>query len=388
MISFAERLHEVATHYRSGDYHLGLRRMLDAALETRNPDIFERALAFCDEAEKLSGDALVSKATTLLSEIEKAAPTDFKPTANNVVDIQGVSKAYNKGKFKLSQVSLSLKPGEIAGLVGENGNGKTTFLRIIGGELQSDTGTINYTLSIKPKDDYVLRTSLVFIPQRIPRWWGTLTDNLHFAARHYGLVGRENELWVEMIIARLGLRPYKQLTWGTISSGYRTRFEIARTLLRRPEVLLLDEPLANLDIISQQTILQDLKYLAQSTAHPMAIVLSSQQIYEVEKVSDKIVFLKQGSPVYQDIKRNNEVVATEPQQALFEIETTGSKDELQKALEGLQIQSLQYNGGVYIATFATGITSSAVLAALSNAPFDVTYFRNISQSSRRFFANL
>lgn len=388
MISFAERLHEVATHYKLGDYHLGLRRMLDAAIETRNPDIFEKALAFCDEAEKDNTETIVPKANALLVEIEKAAPKETPATNNNVVDIQGVSKAYNKGKFKLSAVNLTLKPGEIAGLVGENGNGKTTFLRIIGGELRTDTGTINYTLSSKPKDDYDIRTSLVFIPQRIPRWWGTLTDNLHFAARHYGLVGRENELWVEMIIARLGLRPYKQLSWSTISSGYRTRFEIARTLLRRPEILLLDEPLANLDIISQQTILQDLKYLAQSTAHPMAIVLSSQQIYEVEKVSDKIVFLKQGSPVYQDIKRNTETAVSEPQLSMFEIEVTGSKDELQKALESLQLQSLQYNGGVYIATFNAGVTPSAVLTALSNASFEVNYFRNISNSSRRFFANL
>ena len=65
-----------------------------------------------------------------------------------------------------------------------------------------------------------------------------------------------------------------------------------------------------------------------------------------------------------------------------------AKDELHKVLEGLQLQSLQYNGGVYIATFNAGITPSAVLTALSTASFEVNYFRNISNSSRRFFANL
>src|ERR1043165_5982696 len=306
MQQFTERLREVAEHYRSGDNHLGLRRTLDAALETRNPDIFEKALAFCDASENATQETILQKVEQLLAEIAKVAPEPVKHAGNTVVDIEGVSKTYSKGKFKLSPVDLTLKAGEIAGLVGENGNGKTTFLRILGGELSSDSGAVKYNFSRVPKDRYDQRTALVFIPQRIPRWWGKLTDNLHFAARHYGLTGRENELWVEMIIARLGLRPYKQLTWSTISSGYRTRFEIARTLLRRPEILLLDEPLANLDIISQQTILQDLKYLAQSTAHPMAIVLSSQQIYEVEKVSDKIVFLKQGSPVYHNLKKVHE----------------------------------------------------------------------------------
>ncbi|HRG87576.1 MAG TPA: ABC transporter ATP-binding protein [Chitinophagales bacterium] len=387
MHQFTERLQEVAEHYQSGDYHLGLRRMLDAALETRNPAIFEKALTFCDANEKVQESNLRTLAEQLLADMAKAAPIKSAAANNsNVVDINNVSKTYNKGKFKLQPVSLTLKPGEIAGLVGENGNGKTTFLRIIGGELRADTGSVNYKLSNNPKDDYDRRTALVFIPQRIPRWWGTLTDNLHLAARHYGLVGRDNELWVEMIIARLGLRPYKQLSWGTISSGYRTRFEIARTLLRRPEVLLLDEPLANLDIISQQTILQDLKYLAQSTAHPMAIVLSSQQIYEVEKVSDKIIFLKQGSPVYHNLKQAEGTATETNQTVVFEIETTGAREVLQKALEPLQLTQLQYNGGVYLAGFAAGVSAAEVLAALAAAPLEVTYFRNITNSSRRFFA--
>jgi len=259
-------------------------------------------------------------------------------------------------------------------------------LRIIAGELRPDFGKVEYRLTDKPRDEYQQRTALAFIPQRIPRWWGTLTDNLHFAAKHHGLTGKENELWVEMIIARLGLRPYKQLSWNTISSGYRTRFEIARTLLRRPEVLLLDEPLANLDIISQQTILNDLRYLSQSTAYPMAVVLSSQQIYEVEKVSDKIIFLKQGSPIYQDFKKPN--VEDQNPVTLFEIETTAPREVLQEALMQLPIQQLQFNGGVYIATFDVTVTSAMVMNALSAAKFEVTYFRNISQSSRRFFANV
>lgn len=387
MHQFSERLQEVAEHYQSGDYHLGLRRMLDAALETRNPAIFEKALAFCDASEKVPENSLRTLAEQLLGDMAKAAPEERTYAGTgNVVDIVSVSKTYNKGKFKLQPVSLTLKPGEIAGLVGENGNGKTTFLRIIGGELRADTGSVNYKLSNNPKDEYERRTALVFIPQRIPRWWGTLTDNLHFAARHYGLVGRENELWVEMIIARLGLRPYKQLSWGTISSGYRTRFEIARTLLRRPEVLLLDEPLANLDIISQQTILQDLKYLAQSSAHPMAIVLSSQQIYEVEKVSDKIIFLKQGAPVYHNLKQTEAITTTIAQTVVFEIETSAPREVLLKIFEPLQIQQLQFNGGVYLADFPAGTTASAVLAALAASPIEVTYFRNITNSSRRFFA--
>ena len=383
---FNERLQEVAHYYKSGDHQLGLRRMLDAALETRQAAIFEKTLAFCDRSETIKDEALISEALQLIESIGAAGVAKMPLRTESTVVVKGIGKSYSKGNFKLSPVDLELQPGQIAGLVGENGNGKTTLLRILAGELNPDMGEITFKFGTPARNPYEKRTVLAFVQQRIPRWWGTLTDNLHFTAAQYGLKGKENELWVEMIIARLGLRPYKALSWKSISSGYRTRFELARTLLRKPEVLLLDEPLANLDIISQQTILQDLRFLAQSSTHPMSIVLSSQQIYEVEKVSDKIVFLKQGSPIYQDLKKENTVSDTGL--ALFEIETTASRDELLAAFASLPLNQVQFNGGIFIATFSSGVTAAGVMNALSAASFEVSYFRNISQSSRRFFANL
>lgn len=380
---FKERLHEVAQHYQSQDYHLGLRRLLDAALETRNAVIFEKVISFCERSES-NGQPSVSEALDLLGSIEQAGTVPAAVKTTSVISAKGVSKLYRKGNFKLSPVDLDLHRGEIIGLVGENGNGKTTLLRILVGELSADTGALNYNLSNPVSNIYERRTRLTFIPQRIPRWWGTLTDNLQFATRHYGIKGKENELWVQMIIARLGLRPYKHLSWGTISSGYRTRFEIAKTLLRQPEVMLLDEPLANLDIISQQTILQDLRFLAVSQAHPMAVVLSSQQIYEVEKVSDRIVFLKQGSPIYQDLRKQN----GEEDKVLFEIETTATREQLTEIFKTLPLEQISFNGGVFIASFSGNTSTAEVMKALSVSSFETMYFRNISKSSRRFFANL
>ena len=381
---FEGRLREVAQHYQSGDRHLGLRRMLDAALETRDMAIFEKTLAFCRQTEDRNDDSVVQPALDLIASISSAGVHIAETRGKNVVLVKGISKQYTGGKFKLSPVNLELAPGEIMGLVGENGNGKTTLLRIMAGELHPDTGEITYGFSTPVSNNYERRSHLAFVQQRIPRWWGTLTDNLHFAARHYGLIGRENELWVEMIIARLGLRSFRMHSWNSLSSGYRTRFELARTLLRSPKILLLDEPLANLDIIAQQTILHDLRFLAQSQSQPMAIVLSSQQIYEVEKISDRIIFLKQGEPIYQDLRNTG---STGSAINLFEIETTATRDELLAAFQPLSVQQIQFNGGVFIATFHGDVTASAVMNNLAAQKFEVSYFRNISQSSRRFFAN-
>src|SRR5690606_10595788 len=106
--------------------------------------------------------------------------------------------------------------------------------------------------------------------------------NLKFTASHYGIKGEENELIVLMYMIRFGLWKYRNHQWSELSSGYKMRFELARTFLRKPSILLLDEPLANLDVLAQQLILEDLKHLSHSLANPMGIILSSQQLYEVE----------------------------------------------------------------------------------------------------------
>ena len=145
-------------------------------------------------------------------------------------------------------------------------------------------------------DAYLLRTQLAYIPQRPAVWSGRLMDHLQFAARSHGAVGPRNICLVQLVIAQLGLRAFRGHQWKQLSSGYKMRFELARALLCRPRVLLLDEPLANLDINAQQTLLTDLQSLARSPWQPMALVLSSQQLYEVEKVADQVLFLEQGQP--------------------------------------------------------------------------------------------
>ena len=135
---------------------------------------------------------------------------------------------------------MELKQGEILGLVGENGNGKTTLLRSLCGELHPTSGTINYQFQYD--DLYDLRTKLVYIPQRTDTWRGSMYENLEFTASCYGYSPEENNLVVDLVITRLGLRKFRKHYWNNLSSGYKMRFELARMLLRKPKILLIDEP--------------------------------------------------------------------------------------------------------------------------------------------------
>ncbi len=385
--AFSTHIREVLTHYETADHGLALRRLLDCAIETRDPVVFAETLAFCDWNDTLGMDEgafRLDKVRPLLEQIERVGIKDPYQGPKEVLAVENVAKKYAKSGFQISNLNFSLELSKISGLVGENGNGKTTLLRLLASELKPDSGKISYFFPEGMQDAYSLKTKLIYIEQRIPRWYGSLMDNLQFTVSHYHDKPEENRLWTEIMIARLGLRPYRHLTWGRLSSGYRTRFELAKTLLRRPKILLLDEPLANLDIVAQQTILQDLKFMANSVSAPFAMILSSQHIYEVEKVSDSIIFIRDGVARY-DAKSGNADQAESESQLILELEVNASREALKAALDPLGLSRIQYNGGVYLLHFSAATSSSEVLGTLAKNEVETLYFRNISQSSRRFF---
>ena len=378
------RVQETLQYFTQKDIGLAFRKLLDCAADTQQMSIYEKAIALTDWKEKHPAEVetLIEKATVLLREIADCKVTEL-PTETAVLVAEEVRKHYALGRFQLGPISLSIKKGQVYGLVGENGNGKTTLLRILARDLSYDSGIVKYYFTERPKNDYDLRTKLIYIPQRTEKWYGSLKDNLKFTLSSYGIPAEENELRTLLMIARLGLWQYQHLDWNALSSGYKMRFELARTLLRQPEILLLDEPLGNLDVLAQQVILEDLKMIANSVNHPIALILSSQQLFEVEKISDKVIFLRNGQ--YRD---NAEATATEEAMPLIvEIDTTNTREELMAVFKAFALEKLNYNGGVYVAYFRPNTEYSAVLEALGKAKIDLTYIRNISASTRRFFVS-
>lgn len=380
MSLFIKKIKEVRQHFLDGDDDLGFRRLTDCVLDTQDKTCYRKLIALCEQRDEMQLADFVQACLDLLSELEAVECQEMKNPAV-LLKVQELTKKYARGRFKLGAISMEIQSGEVWGLVGENGNGKTTLLRILAKELTFDSGNIDYTISDKNVTDYDLRTRLVYIPQRTKKWYGPVKDNLKLAASHYGVKGEENELLVLMYIIRFGLWKYRDFYWGQLSSGYKMRFELARTFLRSPQLLLLDEPLANLDVLSQQLILDDLKHLAQSISHPIGIILSSQQLYEVEKVSDRVLFLKNGAPTHLS-------TANEPdkqEQTILEMDLSCSKEQLLVYLKDFALQEITFNGGIFLVTINQPEVINSVLQVLMNNQVKIKYLRDISQSSRRFF---
>lgn len=405
MSARAQRIQELTALAAGSDLSLATRRLMDVCDEY--PDLGDlRPLAMQVRADynlgrelgasELTGESahtMAQRVRALVGTIqersagsttaESSAPTEL------VFASHDITKRFSSGghRFALGPLQVELRTGEITGVVGENGNGKTTLLRQIAGLLDHDAGTLSYPQA--PTTPYGRRASIAWIPQRSQRWYGTLLQNLRFTAAVHGITGADNEDRVLYTLHRLGLTRFKDLTWNQLSSGYKLRFELARMVVWHPRILVLDEPIANLDLQAQQLFLQDLRHLASSQRHPVSVILSSQQLHEIEAVADRIIFLKDGKPVYNgptkgfDHERSSNVFEIKLHSA--EANTTADRTRLVAVLGETNISSIDDTGLILRLTTPRHVTSKEVLKALAQADVELNYFRDISTSTRKLF---
>jgi ABC-2 type transport system ATP-binding protein len=392
-ISSGGYLTEIAASIQHGDYSLASRRMLDFLYDTNlNTHEELKALSFAirknylqQSQGELVDEPLLKQQCEQWLALSARLPVEQKEQAVawGVYQADNLSKEYvsRSRNFKLQPVSLQIKLGELTAVVGENGNGKTTLLRLIAGELAKTSGTVSY-FEQPELDWYDIKGKIAYIPQRPNRWYGTLIDNLHFFCSINGIMGEENEDHVNYILHRLGLFQFRHLKWTEISSGYRLRFELAKALMMRPKLLVLDEPLANLDINAQQLLLQDLKYLSQSAKNPMGVILSSQQLHELERNCKNIIFIKQGKTLYSG---EQATFAADRAMNAYEIGGQFTVSELESRLSSLEGIKIIDSGTVFIINTPLSVDSNQLLRIISQQHIPINYFRDISKSTRQLF---
>ncbi len=358
---------------------LEMRQLIDRLLDLDNRELYIKLLDMVDKRYQGQIDEVEysSRWADLEGNVEKIK---IMPKPQRLLlSVRGLEKRYSR--FRLGSIDLDLYSGEIVGLVGENGNGKTTLLRMLSQDLAPTAGEIFYP-AVDPKDLYTLRTQLTYIPQRTPNRAGKVRDNLIFCAKHYGVTEEDLDIVVDIWLLRFGMWSFRYMKWSELSSGYKMRFELIYAFLRKPQLMLIDEPLSNLDIVSQQQILDDLKMLTKLNRFRIGILLSSQQLYEVERVSDNVIFLKDGQPSYF----REDLLEEELQGCVLEFESSTAMERIEDVLEYFSPYEIQRSmGNFYLEISKPSTETKDVLMRLLQSDVEIKYFRDVTHSTRRFF---
>ena len=200
-----------------------------------------------------------------------------------VVQAERLSKRYGR-REALSDCTLAVPPGRVVGLVGPNGAGKTTLLHIAVGLLEPTAGRIE-VLGGHPASGPAQLAKVGFVAQDAPTYVGlSIADHLRFGAHM-------NPGWDQQLaddrITKLGLDPSQKA--GRLSGGQRAQLALTLALAKRPELLILDEPVSSLDPLARREFLQGL--MAHVADHGAGVILSSHLVSDLERVCDYLIVL-------------------------------------------------------------------------------------------------
>ncbi|MFD5948199.1 ABC transporter ATP-binding protein [Streptomyces collinus] len=200
-----------------------------------------------------------------------------------VLRAQGLGKRY-KQRWALRNCDLDVPAGRVVGLVGPNGAGKSTLLKLASGMLTPTAGTVE-VCGGRPAAGVEQLAKVGFVAQDTP------TYSALSVADHLDLGKRLNPTWDDAVardrVRRLGLDPKQRA--GKLSGGQRAQLALTLGIAKRPELLILDEPVAALDPLARREFMQDL--MEAVAEHELSVVLSSHLVSDVERTCDHLIVL-------------------------------------------------------------------------------------------------
>jgi ABC-2 type transport system ATP-binding protein len=206
------------------------------------------------------------------------------------IEVRNLCKRFGE-VVALDDLSLTVNPGEVFGLIGPNGSGKTTFLRILTGYWLPSSGeafvdgvsVTDHRFAVQEHIGYASEQPLLY-PDH------TVKSFLHFMGELRGLRGALLRAAVARSVERFGLEPVVRRRIGVLSKGFRQRVSLAQALLHEPPLIVIDEPTVGLD--PQQQL--ELRRIIQSLGGSHTIVLCTHQLHEAEVCCDRVALLDRG----------------------------------------------------------------------------------------------
>jgi ABC-2 type transport system ATP-binding protein len=257
-----------------------------------------------------------------------------------MIEVENLCKQFGSTRA-VEGVSFHVKRGEIIGLLGPNGSGKTTIMRILTGFFPATEGraliggqdVADHSLEVRRRIGYLPET-MVLYPDL------SVTALLEFGARVKGLTGKLARQRIDYAIEHCGLAEVRRKLIGRLSKGYRQRTGIAQAILSNPEVLILDEPTVGLD--PKQVV--EIRELIRSLSGHSTVLLSTHILPEVTVTCRRVVIIDRGKIVAQDTPEVLTAKLQGSEQSLVTV--AGPREAVAEALKSLpQVERLEERAG-------------------------------------------
>ena len=216
----------------------------------------------------------------------------------NILEIENLTKFYNKSFKALENINLNIKEGEIFALLGPNGAGKSTLINSICGIVNFNTGTIKINDMDIIKNYRSTRKITGIVPQELNlETFETVWNNVNYTR---GLFGKKPDYkYIEKLLRQLSLWDKKDNKIKELSGGMKRRVLIAKALSHQPKLLFLDEPTASVDVELRKDMWDVVKKLNKDG---VTIILTTHYIEEAEELSDRVAVINEGKIILIDEK--------------------------------------------------------------------------------------
>jgi len=208
-----------------------------------------------------------------------------------IVQAENLTKYYSK-QCVVNKISFQISKGEFCGILGPNGAGKTTTLKMLLGNTPASAGMLSVLGFPIPQQARAMRSRIGVVPQSDNLDMDfTVVENLHVYGRYFGLKRAEVEKRIAELLAFVALEEKADASINQLSGGMKRRLSIARALINRPELLILDEPTTGLDPQIRQNIWQMLRQLQKDG---LTIILTTHYMDEAERLCGRIILMDRG----------------------------------------------------------------------------------------------
>ena len=217
---------------------------------------------------------------------------------NSIIEIDNLKKIYSNGKHALNGINVNIEKGKFFGLLGPNGAGKTTTIGILTGLVNLTSGKIKVNGLDIIKDYKKTRKMIGLSAQEINLdVFFTIRELLIFQGGYYGLSISESKKRVDKILFDLGLEEKAYSKARELSGGMKRRVQIAKALIHDPEIIILDEPTAGVDIELRHLLWDSLREM--NKKHDKTLLLTTHYIEEAENLCDEVAIIDDGKIIAQ-----------------------------------------------------------------------------------------